>query len=91
MQSMHVIRRPLLSEKANSQMESGRYTFEVDVRATKTQIKAAIKELYKVDAVKINTSLHETRMRPSKFGMIGGDFSKKATVRLKDGQAIELF
>ncbi|MGQ0626954.1 MAG: uL23 family ribosomal protein [Phycisphaerales bacterium] len=91
MLAMHVIRRPLLSEKANSQMESGRYTFEVDARATKTQIKAAIKELYKVDAVKINTALHETRLRPSRFGMIGGDVSKKATVRLKDGQSIELF
>jgi len=91
MHAIHVIRRPLLSEKANSAMEQGRYTFEVDASATKMEIRAAIKEMYNVDAVKINTALHQGRDRAFKHGVMTGKFSKKAIVRLKDGQRIELF
>ena len=91
MHAIHVIRRPLLTEKANGEIELGRYTFEVDSRATKTQIKEAIKELYKVDAVKINTAVHQSRERLYKHGKTEGKVSKKAIVRLKEGQTIELF
>ncbi len=91
MHAIHIIKKPIISEKANAEMELGRYTFEVDPSATKTDIKAAIKELYKVDAIKINTSVHEGRDRLYKYGLMSGKVSKKATVRLKEGQKIELF
>ena len=91
MHAIHVIKRPLVSEKATADMELGRYVFEVDPRASKTQIRIAIKELYQGDAVKVNTSIHQGRTRLYKYGKVEGTISKKATVRLKDGQRIELF
>ncbi len=91
MHAIHIIRRPLLTEKANLAMEEGRYTFEVAASATKMQIRDAIKQLYSVDAVKINTSIHQGRDRAFKHGLMKGKVSKKAIVRLKDGQRIELF
>lgn len=87
----YVIKKPLLTEKSTAGTEQGRYAFEVDSRASKVDIKKAIETLYKVNVVKVNTSVHETRLRPTRFGIIGGKKSKKAIVRLKDGQVIQLF
>lgn len=92
MHAIDVIKRPLLTEKSTIAMnEQERYSFLVDPRATKTEIKAAIEKLYKVEVVKINTCIRKARDRRQRFGMVRGALSKKATVRLKEGQRIELF
>ena len=89
---IHIIRKPLLTEKNTWAMnEQGRYTFEVARTATKTQIKNAVESLYKVHVVGINTSVKKDRDRRLKYGPVPGALSKKATVRLKDGEQIELF
>jgi large subunit ribosomal protein L23 len=51
-----LIRRPIVTEKATFLMEQNKYTFEVTPKATKTQIKAAIEDLFSVSVVKINTA-----------------------------------
>lgn len=92
MHSTHVIKRPLLSEKSTFGMnEQNRYSFEVDPRATKVDIRKAVEELYKVSVVKVNTSVRVSGQRRVKFGVMGGDKTKKATVSIKEGQKIELF
>lgn len=92
MHAIDVIRRPLLTEKSTYIMnEEGRYSFEVDPRATKVQIKKAVEELYKVSVERVNTSIKRDKTRRLKYGTIYGKFSKKAIVRLKEGQTIELF
>ncbi|MBD2363967.1 MULTISPECIES: 50S ribosomal protein L23 [Nostocaceae] len=52
-----LIRRPIVTEKATILMEQNKYTFEVVPKADKTQIKAAIEDLFQVKVVKVNTAL----------------------------------
>ena len=46
MEAIHVIKRPLLSEKSTWATEDNRYTFLVACEATKTEIKRAVEEIY---------------------------------------------
>jgi large subunit ribosomal protein L23 len=92
MDLMYTIKRPLLTEKSTRlSSDAGRYSFEVDRRATKTDIKKAVETLYKVKVVKINTIVQVGRRKMNKFGLVGGATTKKALVKLKEGQTIELF
>ena len=50
-----VIRRPLITEKATRAIELNQYTFEVDHRAAKPDIKAAVESLFDVKVVGIST------------------------------------
>lgn len=87
-----VLLRPLLSEKSTFAMnDQQRYTFAVDPRATKTEIKTAIEAIYKVTVVGINTSVRQSALRATKHGLGGHKISKKAVVSLKEGDKIELF
>lgn len=92
MNATYIIKRPLVTEKSTYLMnEQGRYAFEVDVGATKTQIKAAIESLYKVKVVGINTQVRKGRSRRLRYGVVQERPTKKAIVRLREGDAIELF
>jgi large subunit ribosomal protein L23 len=88
----NILLRPLLSEKSTFAMnDQQRYTFAVDPRATKTEIKAAVEAIYKVKVAGINTTIRQSAQRATKFGLGGQKISKKALVRLRDGDKIELF
>ncbi len=91
MESVHVVKRPLLTEKGTHQNELGQYLFEVAVTARKPEIKKAIEDLYKVRVVSVNTMTRRARTRMTKFGAIDGKITKKAVVTLREGDAIELF
>jgi len=91
MDPSYVIRRPLLTEKSTEDMEIGRYAFEVDRRSTKTDIKHAIEALYGVKVAGIQTQVRKRGERRTKFGYVKPAPTKKATVRLRDGDVIELF
>jgi large subunit ribosomal protein L23 len=92
MHAMHIIKRPLMTEKSTYQNnELGRYVFEVAVSADKKAVKNAIESLYNVKVEKVNTSIIRARIKRNKFGFIGGKESKRAYVTLKEGQSIELF
>jgi large subunit ribosomal protein L23 len=91
MQAHDIIKQPLLSEKNTESQEIGRYTFLVDTRASKDEIKDAIQKLYKVEVVSINTQVRKGKMRRMKVGLTRESDTKKATVRVKSGQTIELF
>lgn len=88
----YVIKRPLVTEKGTFGMsELNRYLFEVDPRASKTDIKAAIEGIYKVKVQKVNTQTRRGKFRRMKFGLTQEASVKMASVRLKEGQTIELF
>ena len=88
----YVIRRPLLSEKSTWAMnEQKRYAFIVDLRASKDEIKAAVEQLYKVNVVSINTQVKKHAARRLRYGVTTPADTKKAIVRLQEGQTIELF
>jgi large subunit ribosomal protein L23 len=90
--AIYVIKRPLLSEKSTYAMnEQKKFSFEVDVRATKTEIKDAIEKIYKVKVERINTVIEKHKTRRFKVGMHKPANTKKAIVRLAEGNTIELF
>ena len=92
MEAHYVIKQPILTEKSTFSMnEQAQYAFLVDPRASKDEIKKAIEQLYKVKVVGVNTQVRKGKHRRLKYGLTQEATTKKATVRLAEGQAIELF
>lgn len=91
MDTTDVIMKPLVTEKATGEIEEGRYTFQVNRRATKRDVKRAVETLYGVTVEGVQTQLRKGRRRRLRYGWVVEKPSKKATVRLKEGQTIELF
>tara|TARA_B100001287_G_C22531953_1_gene457838 strand:+ start:35 stop:337 length:303 start_codon:yes stop_codon:yes gene_type:complete len=86
-----VIRKPLITEKATTALELNQYTFEVDHRAAKPDIKAAVESMFDVKVIGVNTMNPPRRTR--RVGKFAGKRSqiKKAIVRLAEGDKIQLF
>ncbi|MDZ7800415.1 MAG: 50S ribosomal protein L23 [Trueperaceae bacterium] len=84
-----VIRRPVLSEKAVSEIEAGKYAFFVHPGANRTQIKDAVETVFEVDVVKIN--LLNVPGKLKRMGRYQGRSPnrKKAVVTLAAGQKIQ--
>ena len=86
-----VIRKPLITEKATRALELNQYTFEVDHRAAKPDIKAAVEAMFEVKVVGVSTMNPPRRSR--RVGRFAGKRAqvKKAVVRRAEGSAIQLF
>lgn len=86
-----VIIRPVISEKTYALIAAGKYTFRVDDRAHKFEIKDAVEKAFGVEVIKVRTS--RVRSKPKRRGMITGKTRswKKAVVELAPGETIELF
>ena len=52
-----IIVRPVVTEKSNDEMQSGKYTFEVNKKATKVQIAKAVEKLFEVKVLNVNTMI----------------------------------
>ncbi|GAB4191284.1 MAG: 50S ribosomal protein L23 [Roseiflexaceae bacterium] len=91
MNSHQIIIRPLITEKNTTLMEINKYSFEIDRKATKVQVKHAIEEIFKVTVVDVHTM--NMRGKQRRRGRIVGYTSdwKKAIVTLAQGDRIELF
>lgn len=50
-----IIIAPIITEKSSSNMQDGKYTFEVNKKATKIQIANAVEKLFEVKVLKVNT------------------------------------
>ncbi len=86
-----LVRRPLITEKATRLLEENKYTFEVDPRATKTQIRAAIEDLFEVKVIKVNTMNPPEKSRRVGRFMGHRPHYKRAVVTLAPGDSITLF
>jgi large subunit ribosomal protein L23 len=86
-----VIIRPVISEKTYALIAAGKYTFRVDDRAHKFEIREAVEKAFDVDVIKVRTS--KVRSKPKRRGLVKGRSRswKKAVVELAPGQTIELF
>ena len=87
-----IIIRPVISEKSYNLIESdGQYTFQVDRRANKNQIKRAVQNAFDVSVAKVNTV--NVKSKPKRQGLTKGRTAtwKKAVVKLAEGERIELF
>lgn len=86
-----IIFRPVISEKTYSLLDENKYTFEVDRRANKTQIRQAIEEIFDVTVTGVNTMNRQGKRK--RRGLIVGKRPdvKRAIVSVADGDEIELF
>lgn len=96
MRTSEILVRPRITEKVNTQMEKmNRYTFVVDKRANKDEIKKAVEEFYGVKVANVNTSVTpaKNKSRFTKTGFVSGRKQgfKKAIVTLVEGDSIDLF
>lgn len=92
MTAYDIIIEPILSEKSYDGIANKRYTFKVVKSATKTQIKAAVEQIFQVKVDKVNTSNYDGKFK--RMGRNEGRRSafKKAIVTLTDdSKAIEFF
>jgi large subunit ribosomal protein L23 len=91
MDPRQVILEPVVSEKSYALMAEGKYTFRVDNRAHKTQIRHAVEEIFDVGVVDVRTI--KMRAKPKRRGLHSGHTRswKKAVVQLAPGDRIELF
>lgn len=87
----HVIKKPLITEKNSALAESGIYVFEVDKKASKTDIKKAIEKSFQVKVASVKTAICRGRSRRTRLGESRVQYWKKAMVRLKAGEKIALF
>lgn len=85
-----IILRPVVSEKSYSLIDEGKYTFLVDPRANKTEIKLAIEKIFDVKVASITTANRQGKTRRTRFGTGKRKDTKRAIVSLKSG-SIDIF
>ncbi|NMR18877.1 50S ribosomal protein L23 [Cellulomonas fimi] len=81
---------PVVSEKSYGLLDEGKYTFVVDPRANKTEIKVAIEQIFSVKVASVNTINRKGKTRRTKFGMGKRKDTKRAIVTLREG-SIDIF
>jgi len=92
MNAYDIIIKPVLSEKSYDGIPNKNYTFLVDKRATKTQVKIAVQEIFKVSVERVNILNREGKIK--KMGKNQGrrPSYKKAFVKLSsESKPIEFF
>jgi len=86
-----VLIRPIVSEKSYSLMDEGKYTFEVDPRSNKTEIKIAVEQIFGVKVQSVNTINRKGKVRRTRFGMGKRKDVKRAIVTLGAGETLDIF
>ena len=96
MKPSDVLIRPVLSEKVNKLTEKfNRYTFIVNRKANKLEIKKAVEEFYGIQVQEVNTLVmpSKAKSRNTKAGVVSGrkPAKKKAIVSVAKGETIDLY
>ena len=85
-----VIIAPVVSEKSYGLIDEGKYTFLVDPRSNKTEIKLAVEKIFSVKVDSINTINRAGKRKRTRFGWGQRKNTKRAIVTLKEG-TIDIF
>jgi large subunit ribosomal protein L23 len=88
-----IVLKPIVTEKSYGASNTNVYTFKVNMKATKYSIAKEMKRMYGVDAVDVNTSVtpgKKRRIVGTRMTVKTGRW-KKAIIKIKEGQKIELF
>ena len=92
MESRDIILRPVLTEKSYDDIASKKYTFVVDIRATKGDIRRAVEDVFGVKVKSVNTLLQIGKLKRQGYHIGRRPEVKKAFVTLtKDSKTIEFF
>ncbi len=86
-----VIIRPVVSEKSYAGLENNTYTFLVDPRSNKTEIKEAIQKIWDVRVLSVNTINRKGKVKRRRFTQGKRPDQKRAIVTLAEGDSIEIF
>jgi large subunit ribosomal protein L23 len=86
-----VIIRPVVSEKSYAGLELNTYTFLVDPRANKTEIKEAVQAIWNVRVTAVNTLRRQGKVKRRGYTVGKRAEQKRAIVTLAQGDAIEIF
>ncbi len=86
-----IIVAPVVSEKSYSVLDQNWYTFLVHPDANKTQIKIAIQQIFNVRVLTVNTINRQGKRKRTKTGFGQRKLTKRALVKLADGDRIEAF
>ena len=87
-----ILQKPLVTEKSTQMLAEGNWvSFRVSPQANTIQIKDAVEKIFSVTVTKVNTLIVPGKYR--RFGRTLGHTKswKKAMLRLKEGDKIELF
>jgi large subunit ribosomal protein L23 len=86
-----VIIRPMVSEKSYAGLEQNRYTFLVDPRANKTEIKEAVQAIWNVQVTSVRTLNRRGKVKRRRWTLGKRADQKRAIVTLAEGDKIEIF
>ena len=86
-----VIIRPVVSEKSYAGLELNTYTFLVDKRANKTEIKEAVQAIWDVRVISVNTMNRRGKVKRRRYTTGKRPDEKRAIVTLAEGDSIEIF
>ncbi len=86
-----VIIRPVVSEKSYAGLEQNTYTFLVDPRSNKTEIKEAVQAIWNVQVVSVRTLNRRGKVKRRRFTSGKRPDQKRALVTLVEGDRIEIF
>ena len=93
---MSILIKPIITEKATMDSElNNRYSFFVNTKANKVEIKKAVEAVYGVSVEKVRTInvRPDRRTRHTRSGIQNGktNATKKAIVQLAEGESIDLY
>ena len=87
-----IILQPVVSEKSYDLIESvNTYTFEVDRRTNKTEIRQAIEKIFGVKVLAVNTINRKGKRKRTGFKVGTRSDTKRALVKLAEGESIDIF
>ena len=91
MNARAVLISPVVSEKSYALLAANKYTFRIDPRAHKTQVRQAVEEVFGVRVLDVKTM--SVKPKPKRRGWTAGKTRawKKAVVQLHPEDSIELF
>ena len=81
---------PVISEKSYALLDENKYTFIVDPRANKTEIRDAVEKVFGVKVAAVNTINRQGKARRTRTGVGRRKDTKRAIVTLKEG-TIDIF
>ncbi|MZP30255.1 50S ribosomal protein L23 [Heliobacterium undosum] len=86
-----VLKKPVISERSMDLAQENKYTFVVEPKANKIEIKHAVEQLFNVKVLDVHTM--NVKGKPKRMGKYAGRTAdkKKAIVTLKEGDKIEIF
>ncbi len=86
-----ILLAPVVSEKSYSLIDENKYTFVVDPRANKTEIKIAVQAVFNVTVTAVNTLNRKGKVRRTRYGVGKRPDTKRAIVTVAEGERIDIF